>query len=572
MMRLPLTQWTLEGESLPERLLDEPKTEGFSLPGADALSEFADLIGDVQTESAAQVSGVCYAAGSFFEEDLKGKLTLSREIDFGAYDGDRALLTFAYLAGSGEIWLEDACIARFDENRQEELRHAHELTGLPCDLAVDVSDALLLGRKQTLKVCFDEARPAGMVGAAFLCVTARAHLSRVSIAPDALRKTMTVRARVSAQHAGRYVLCVQEIPGEPGKDLPAARKMDIELNAGEEKGVQLSLEVCAPAFACGQAYAAPALKIQLFAAGENKKRAMLLCDDTLLLCGYGAIAPRSYMPLTEKESLGDPQALCARLCELGVLAVSLSAPAPDALYIEMTRSGIAAVQHVSEEIRALFTRYPCLTLLNAPLPDPAISAQAAAWQMTGSVAFPRVIDETLTEQEMLLEASGRELDGDSENVCQALSWLRAVQIRMRAEAARQGRFEGALCCAGEWADSDVRDALHTAFSPVHISALPLSGAWWTGTHFSAALEAFIPKGLDGEIRAVSVLEDDDGNELARFDAPCRRSGYVGVIEAKLGDEPCVLTLRCALLHHDQVLEENMLPVYVGERGPLEAAF
>lgn len=571
-MRLPLTQWTIEGENLPERLLDAPKTEGFSLPGADALSAFADLIGEEEQKAEAETSGAGYASGGFFEEDLEGRLTLSREIDFGAFAGDRALLTFAYLAGKGEIWLGDACIARFGEDRQADLRHAYALTGIPCALAVDVSDALLLGRQQTLKVCFDEARPAGVVGAAFLCVTARAHLSHVSIAPDALRRTMTVRARVCAQRAGKYVLRVQEIPGEPGKDLPSARETQIELGTGEEKGVQLSLCVDAPAFVCGQAYAAPALKIQLFAAAEKKKRAMRLCDDTLLMCGYGAIAPRSHMPLTEKESLGDPQALCARLCELGVYAVSLSAPAPDALYIEMTRAGIAAVQHVSEEIRALFTRYPCLTLKDAPLQEKAIGAQAAAWQMTGSVAFPRVIDESMTEQEMLLEASGRELDGDSQTVMDALSWLRTVQIRMRAEAARQGRFEGAICCAGEWESGDVRDALHTAFAPVHLSALPLSGAWWTGTQFSAALEAFIPKEMVQEICASAILEDEDGNELARFDAPCKRSGYVGVVEARLGDQPCVLTLRCALTRGEDVLEESVMPIYVGDRGPLEAAF
>ena len=38
------------------------------------------------------------------------------------------------------------------------------------------------------------------------------------------------------------------------------------------------------------------------------------------------------------------------------------------------------------------------------------------------------------------------------------------------------------------------------------------------------------------------------------------------------DTPCVLTLTCRLLSGDTVLEESTLPIYVGQRGPLEAAF
>lgn len=572
-MHLPLTQWTLEGENLPERLFDEPKTPEFSLPGADALSAFADLIGGSGEETEKQkTQGVSYAIGGLFEDDLQGELSLSREIDFGALSGDRALLTFAHLAGSGEIFLDDTCIACFGEDRQQELRHAYELTGMPCALCVDVTQALLLGRQQTLRLRFFASRPAGVTGAAFLSVTTHAHLSRVSIAPDARRRVMTVRARVCAQRAGKYILRVQEIPGEIVGELPPSRQTEIELAGGEERGVQLCLEVAAPGFVSGQAYAAPALKIQLLSAAKKEKN--LLCDDALLLCGYGAAAPRSYLPLSQAECLGDPKALCRRLIDLGIPAVSLDQPAPDALYLEMTRAGIAAVQHVSEEIRPLFTRYPCVTLLSAPLTEENLSPQAAAWQMAGSVAFPRVVDETITPQELLLEASGRDLDDETQSVQDALAWLRAVQIRMRAEAARQGRYQGALCRAGEWENSDILDALRTAFAPLHLSALPLSGAWWTLTHFSASLEAFIPRQtLEGEtIQAVAVLEDEEGNELVRFAAPCRKSGYVGVIEAALGDKPCVLTLHCRLLRGEEVLEENTLPVYVGERGPLEAVF
>lgn len=569
-MHLPLTEWTLQGENLPERLMDEPKAPAFSLPGADFLSAFADLLGGYgQEEAPVQSCGVPYVPSGLFEDDLAGTLTLSKEIDFGALSGDCALLTFAHLRGSGEILLDDRQIACFGADG--DIRHAHDLTGMPCALAVDLTQALQLGRKQTLTLRFHEERPAGMMGTAFLSVTQMASLSRVSIQPDAIRRTMTVRARICAHQAGRYVLHVQAIGGLPGKDILPARETDVELAAEQEKGVQLSLSVDAPLFTPGQAYAAPALKIQLL---YRMKKGDMLCDDALLMCGYGASASRAWLPLTEQECLGDPKALCDMLCDLGVSAVYLSVPAPDRLYLEMTRRGIAAFAYVSEEIRPFYTRYPCVSLCDFPLEEETLSPLAAAWQMAGSVAFPRTIDETISTEELLLEISGRLLDSESQSVQDALAWLRAVQIRMRAEAVRQGRYQGAICSAGEWAKSDIRDALHTAFSPLHLSALPLSGAWWTGTRFSASLEAFLPRELlSGEdIHAMAVLEDDDGNELARFTASCSKSGYIGAIEAALPDHPCVLTLHCALLRNEETIEESILPVYVGERGPLEAAF
>ena len=47
---------------------------------------------------------------------------------------------------------------------------------------------------------------------------------------------------------------------------------------------------------------------------------------------------------------------------------------------------------------------------------------------------------------------------------------------------------------------------------------------------------------------------------------------MGVIEAALPDHPCVLELTTRLLHDGEAIEESTLPIYVGERGQLEAAF
>ena len=69
-----------------------------------------------------------------------------------------------------------------------------------------------------------------------------------------------------------------------------------------------------------------------------------------------------------------------------------------------------------------------------------------------------------------------------------------------------------------------------------------------------------------------MLEDENGEPLAQLRMPCARSGHVGVLEAALPEQPCVLTLTCCLLCEGETLEEHALPVYVGALGPLEAAF
>ena len=87
------------------------------------------------------------------------------------------------------------------------------------------------------------------------------------------------------------------------------------------------------------------------------------------------------------------------------------------------------------------------------------------------------------------------------------------------------------------------------------------------------MQAFVQAGETRALRAVASLEDAQGNVLAQLDAPCpARGGTLGLLEASLPDAPCVLELTCRLLDAESLVETHALPVYVGERGPLEAAF
>ena len=576
MMRLPLTHWTLHADSLPDRLL-EAGPAGFSLPGADALHAFADLLGtdgapaggDAPAEQTAP-----FALPAMLPDDVTASVRLTRELDFGSLRGDRALLEIDHLAGRGEILLDHQVLARFDSAQPPDasIAAAMELTGTPCMLAVDLTDALYLGRRQTLTLRFEAARPAGACGPVFLVTTARAHLSQVTVAPDARSGAVSVRARLCAEAAGSYVLRARGIPSVPGPS--DARECRFDLAAYRTREASLAMALEADRFVPGRAYAAAAVKLQLFFRPEGSRGEGMLCDEALLLCGYPAIEARAHVPLTAEDCAGSPDALAARLTALHIPAVSLPALLTDAAYRALCRAGIAVRQFVPEDspLRPVLARYPNVVLCGAPSADEPLSPEAAAWQLCSMTALPRAVDGTLTPRELLLEAAGRALDPGEEGVRSVLNWLGAVCVRLRAEAARQGRFSGRLCAPGALDGADVRDALRTAFAPLHLSALPLYGAWWTGTRFSASLSVFLPPEEARPLTAIAALEGEDGEALAQLRVPCARSGYAGVLEATLPERPCVLTLTCRLVCEGETLEEHALPVYVGARGPLEAAF
>lgn len=176
--------------------------------------------------------------------------------------------------------------------------------------------------------------------------------------------------------------------------------------------------------------------------------------------------------------------------------------------------------------------------------------------------------------ELLLEAAGRALDPQSPDIAATLLWLRAVHIRLNAEAARQGRLTGPLCAPGVWQDEDVYAAMQTALAPTHVSALPLRGAWFAGSRFSASICAFVEQKENADDLIVrAYLEDENGKKLATLKRACPPGGgEIGLLECTLPRNACVLTLFASLAHGNRVIEQSQIPVYVGEKGMLEAAF
>lgn len=580
-MILPLSDFIISAAALPEGAESVPS--GFTLPGAEDLLAFSELLGGEENpdETPAE-SGHCapFSLPAMLDDAICGEVTLSREIDFGALCGDRAVLTIDRLFGRGSVLIGETPAASFDSTSPSLVdgEKAYALTCAPCQLAVDLSAALCRGRREALRIRFDETRPAGVCGAIILQTTQDAFLSRPALMPDALSRTAAVRVQITALRAGSYVLRVLAAPPVPQEEPLPVREIPLTLAAQETHTADVTIGMSGSVFSAGTPYVPFSVKLQLLRMpdGAQKSRSLPLCDTATLSCGYPGKTPPAYVPLI-KDDLDTPaRDLVDTLAALAVPAVLLQAPAPDDVYRAMTRAGVGVIQPLPADslLRARLQRHPCVSITEPMADAPRRSAAAAAWQLCGMTGYARTVDPDAPDSALLAEAAGRRINPEDENVQDVLAWLRAVSVRLRCEAARQRRFSGALCDPGDIRIPDVSDAVGTAFAPLHLSALPLCGAWWTGTRFSAALEAFIPADTPGgDFSALAVLEDGEGTELARCCTPLRaKGGYAGAIDAMLPEQPCVLELRTRLLRGEDVIEESVMPVYVGERGPLEAAF
>lgn len=552
---------------LPERLLTV-RRNAFSLPGAQALSDYAELLGESPQSAQDEEARAPFSLPALIPPDVTGPVSLTRVIDFGALHARQAELIIECPVGRGRVLLDDECLAVFDST------HMPAAPGsAPGTLTLDLTPALRLGRPQTLSLRFDDSRPAGIAGMIALHTTAHARLDDVRIHPNAHTQTMRLDAAVIAQDAGTYALRAQAVSGS--KALPAW-EISLVLRAGEQRKTSLTIPVPAERFSPGKAYKAPAVKIQLFLRTRSSSSLPgVPCDGVTRLCGYPGTAARYDLPLTAAECFLPPETLLERIAPLSLCGVYLPVPAPDAFYRAFTRAGIAVrqVTGASDTIKEYLARIPCITCQDTP--DPAAHPRPAewgAWQLCGITACTREIPAGITPAELLFEAAGRVIDPQDAGIRSVLAWLRALCVRLNAEAARQGRLTGCICASGEWNEPDVRDVLTSALAPVHLSALPLCGAWWTGSRFSASLHAFIPEESD-QVTAVAVLEDEDGHTIARREVACPPAGgNVGIIAATLPDTPCVLQLTTRLIRGKTTLDQSVIPIYVGARGMLEAAF
>ena len=597
-MILPLTRFSLTADALPDRLLPRARGARFALPGARELAAFGDLIGEepparpgaqppLPLRDGEDGSGVPFAVPALLPEDAGAGAALSCTLHLERMGGTHARLDFGLLAGRGEVLLDGERVARFDNS----------------PLSLELTDALRRRRRQTLTLRFDGDRPAGVCGTPTLRVGQTARLIRLLALPDAREGTLTLRALVRAEAAGEYLLRALPCPvqtAEAAHEPPCARETAFSLREGETREIALTLDMRCEPFVPGRPYPAPSLRAELLRRlpplpREKRRRFPLLrrqpdgpaprsactrCDEAVLMTGRSGAAPRFYVPLTRRALFSPPDALAARLRELGIDAVALPEAGPDLLYQALTRAGVAALHTASlpKDERERIARFACVCPSPVPGWETAGMPALGAWRLCAIPGMRRSPRIGASPDELLEEAAGFPVDADAPGTQAVLQWLSAVEVRLCAEAARQGRLTGPLCSAQALSSPDAQEALRTALAPVHVSALPLRGAWWTRSHFSATVCVLLPQDppdalRSGPLRALAVLEDEAGTPLASLELPCPPDGSgQGMLEAELPDAPCVLALNTRLLAGDTVLEQSTLPVYVGDCGPLEAAF
>ena len=295
---------------------------------------------------------------------------------------------------------------------------------------------------------------------------------------------------ISNGGAGDYLLRVQTACAE---DEPPVYDDALFLSSGEQQLVVKTFPFPAPRFLPGSPYAGCAVRLTLFKRRLHRGTFFpgSRCDEQTVSCGYSG-RPADYdLPLLSEEC-ADPNALLARLSPMRLPGLRLDAPAPDLFYRKMTLSGIGVFHPVATDaLRERLSRHACVSFGDAPMPRMRSLPLLDAWQLCGLTACLRTPPADMSPAELLLEAAGKPLDPQSPDVAAVLLWLRAVRVRLSAEAARQGRFSGSLCAPGVWQDEDVYAALQTALAPTHISALPLRGAWFAGSRFSASIRAFV---------------------------------------------------------------------------------
>lgn len=560
---LPLnTGWRIFADDLPARLTENENDTAFHLPGADALADFSDLLGESACPDSSETAptDAPFPLPAALPEDVRGAAELRLNLDFGKLHAQDAELVFELIRGRGRVFIGDTPAASFQNPKDSMLR-------------VPLFRALHLGRRQTVRLCFDASRPAGVLGGVCLHAVSHARLRDTVLIPDAQTQTVRLQTTVCAMNTGDYLLRVQTACAE---NEPPVYDDALFLSSGEQQLVVKTFSFPAPRFLPGSPYAGCAVRLTLFKRRLHRGTFFpgSRCDEQTVSCGYSG-RPADYdLPLLPEEC-ADPDALLARLSPMRLPGLRLDTPAPDLFYRKMTLSGISVFHPVvTDALRERLSRHACVSFGDAPMPRMRSLPLLDAWQLCGLTACLRTPPANLSPAELLLEAAGKPLDPQSPDVAAILLWLRAVRVRLSAEAARQGRFSGSLCAPGVWQDEDVYAALQTALAPTHISALPLRGAWFAGSRFSASIRAFVePEKSADDLIVRAYLEDENGKKLATLKRPCPPDGgEIGLLECTLPRSVCVLTLFASLSRGNQIMEQNQIPVYVGEKGMLEAAF
>lgn len=154
-MRPLASAWRIRAAGLPEDMTGD--APAFRLPGTEDLAAFADLLGEDAPDAPADAPAqdAPFPLPAPIPPRVTGPVELCCEVDFGSLRAQEAELIIEQIQGRGRAYLDEEKIASFAPGARGQT---------PGALVLPLTRALQLGRKQTLRLCFDETRPAGVCG------------------------------------------------------------------------------------------------------------------------------------------------------------------------------------------------------------------------------------------------------------------------------------------------------------------------------------------------------------------------------------------------------------------------
>ena len=288
-MRPLNTGWRIFCDDLPARLLEGETDTTFHLPGADTLADFGDLLGKDASFDVPEPppTGAPFPLPAMIPEDVRGAAELRLELDFGRLNAQDAELTFELIRGRGRVFIDDTPTAAFQNPKDGMLR-------------VPLFRALHLGRKQTIRLCFDASRPAGVLGGVCLHAVSHARLRDTLLIPDGQTQTIRLHTTVCAMDAGDYLLRVLTACD---KDTQPIHDYSLSLPAGKQQSVEMAFPFPSPRFQPGVPYAGCAIRLTLFKRAAHRGAFIpgSLCDEQTLSCGYSGRAADYDLPLLPGE-------------------------------------------------------------------------------------------------------------------------------------------------------------------------------------------------------------------------------------------------------------------------------
>ena len=508
------------------------------LPGMERLSMYADMLSLPDKEEQP------FSLPGLLPEGAA--LCLSREIPFGSIRCNQAILRFSCIRGKGVVLLDGKEIACFQNGA----------------LSLDLSETAQTGRQTTLTLAFDETRPAGVTGGVFLHCTEFATIGVVSL--SLMGRDIRGEARIFGR-AGKYRLLtyIQEVVTDDGDmellsdptQIPCmypvvTDEQIVFFSLSGYEAIPVSLSLSLP-------HTMSVALVTLLVFREMTGGRFIPCDRHVLIVGK-VNQMQAWIPLSGEEIQMDPMVLVEKLSELQITAVSLPSPPDDAFAYALRRKEIDFLL-LPEDLKGVCGEGETVSFRREAYGD---SLGELARQISGFLSCPVQTYTTLISDEMMQKAAFGKLPPDPGTVRERLLLL---LIRLRLDGARRSLYSGPITPPGVLINPVFSKVLRDAAMP-HAAAFPLVGGWWCGSVFSCRLFLI---NAPADSRGEAALRDSDGQVIAWASW---QDMEMPVLTTYLPKEPCCLVLSLTLIPPDgPSIPSPELPVFVGQRGPLETA-